>query len=111
LRIAHQSAADCALLLLTAGKGGRGLQTTFLQDREKLVNAFKIPAARNRFAVQANQQVLLNRERGEQLATFGDKRDAFTHHVKCTHAADILAVVTDLLGLRRVEAGYGVEEG
>ena len=54
----------------------------------------------------ADQQVLLDRERGEETAALGHQRDAAAEHLVGAEPADRLAVEADRVAARGQDAGH-----
>ena len=70
IRIAHQRAAHGQHLLLAAGQDSGGIVPARVQIREQLVDILEVPAPELARALHAQLEILLNRERGEDLPIF-----------------------------------------
>ena len=66
--VPHQCAADREHLLLAAGKDARRRVAAFSQDREELVGVLHAPARRLAAGLDAEHEILLDRERSEDVA-------------------------------------------
>ena len=103
VRVRHQRAADGDHLLLAAGERRAGLVAALGQHREQLVDALQAPRP-GPPQLAADQQVLLDRQRGKQPPAFRHQRDAARHDVMRGQVADRLAVEDDGVAARRASA-------
>ena len=81
-RVAHEGAAQGQHLLLTTRQNTRLGVLTFTQAGKKLVHIIKVPAPFGYLAFESQQQVLMNREFGENIAVFRHITDAHVGNVK-----------------------------
>ena len=98
-RVRHQRAADGDHLLLAAGQRRRRLVAALGQHREQLIDALEIPRP-GPAELAADQEILLDGERGKQPPPFRHQRDAARHHLVRRPAADRHAVEQDGVAAR-----------
>ena len=112
LRPAHQAAADRQHLLLAARHGARRLPPPLGEAREQgehLVHRRLRAAARAR-QERTDLEVLLDRERREDLAPLGDLADTEVADPVARLAGDVGAAEADASGPRPLHAGDGADQ-
>jgi hypothetical protein len=96
-------------LLLAAGEQRRQQVAPLGQNGKKLVDAGERPRPLP-LELAADQQILLDGERGKQPPPFGHQRDAPCHHLVSRPALGMAAVEHDLAARWRHQAGDGLEQ-
>src|SRR6185503_21304183 len=107
LRIADQSAAYRQHLLLTAGKLVTVITLALRKTREKIVDAFPRPFA----LCRRDTQILVDRERGENLALLRHIADAGARTAMRREAGDLLAGELDAAAAQRCQAHDRHQQG
>ena len=108
-RVRHQRARDGAHLLLAAGQRRRGQVPPLGQHRKQVVDALQRPRA-GAARLAADQQVLLDRQRGKQSPAFRHQCDAAAEHLESWLCSDRRAVEQDVAAARRHHAGDGFQQ-
>src|SRR5690348_3355219 len=93
--VAHQRAAQRQHLLLAAREDARFGVRALLQAREQAVHVVERPARLLGALLLAEQQVLLDRELGEDVAVLGHVADAAVGDVERALAEDLLVAQAD----------------
>ncbi|CDH46420.1 hypothetical protein BN874_460041 [Candidatus Contendobacter odensis Run_B_J11] len=101
-------------MLLTAGQGAGQLLPTVVENRKQGIDSLQFllyPRLIAALAVSAQPQIILDAERGEDLAAFGHLADASGDDAMGRPAGDVLTGEADTATAGGMETGQGVEQG